>query len=292
VPLVLPAGHPARGAFDEVSAPLDRAPVRIGIVNIMPRLESYEPLLLGPLSRARRTVEPVFLRLASHAYGSSDHAHLDRFYRSFASAVAERPLDGLILTGAPVEELAFEEVNYWSELVGLFEQARVSVRSTLGLCWGGMALGGWLGIPKTIFERKLFGVFENRRLVEGHPLLETQEPVFRCAHSRHSGVSDAALERAAATGRVRLLSHAPSTGYTMFETPDHRFVMHLGHPEYIAERITFEWERDRALGRTDVEAPRDFDTERPTETWSTHRDRLFASWVDLVAPSPGAKPVP
>ena len=280
--LVLPDDHPARDAFERATGV--GAPVRVGIVNIMPRLEAYEPLLLGPLSRVTRDVEPVFLRLESHAYGSSDHAHLDRFYRPLGAALAAGRLDGLVITGAPVEELPFEEVHYWSELVQLFEVARSSVASTLGLCWGGMALGGWLDIPKVLFDQKLFGVYENRTLEADHPLLGAQAEVFRCAHSRHSGVRDGDLERAAADGRVRLLSHAPATGYTMFETPDHRFVMHLGHPEYVAERISFEWERDRSLGRSDVQPPHDFDPDRPTTSWSSHREGLFESWVRLIAP--------
>ena len=284
MPLVLPPDHPARGAFAEVAGTGALPPVRVGILNIMPRLESYEPLLLGPLSRVSRDVEPVFLRLETHAYGSSDHAHLDRFYRSIGAALALGQLDGLILTGAPVEELPFEEVHYWPELVRVFEVARSSVASTLGLCWGGMALGGWLDIPKVLFEQKLFGVYENRRLEAEHPLLGTQDEVFRCAHSRHSGVRDVDLERAASEGRVRLLSHSGATGYTMFETPDHRFVMHLGHPEYVAERISFEWERDRSLGRGDVKPPHDFDPAQPTTSWSSHRERLFDSWVRFIAP--------
>ena len=284
MPLVLPDGHPARGAFAEAAGTGGSPPVRVGIVNIMPRLESYEPLLLGPLSRVTRDVEPVFVRLESHAYGSSDQAHLDRFYRPLGAALAEGRLDGLIITGAPVEELPFEEVHYWSELVRLFETARARVASTLGLCWGGMALGGWLDIPKVLFEQKLFGVYENRRLEVDHPLLEAQEQVFRCAHSRHSGMRDVDLERAAGEGRVRLLAHSAATGYTMFETPDHRFVMHLGHPEYVAERISFEWERDRSLGRADVRPPHDFDPAQPTTSWSSHRERLFESWVRLIAP--------
>ncbi len=283
MPLVLPDGHPARGVFAGAAGTGGSPPVRVGIVNIMPRLESYEPLLLGPLSRVTRDVEPVFLRLETHAYGSSDHAHLDRFYRTLGAALADGPLDGLILTGAPVEELPFEEVHYWSELVQLLEVARSSIASTLGLCWGGMALGGWLDIPKVLLERKLFGVYENRRLEAEHPLLGAQEDVFRCAHSRHSGVRDVDLERAASEGRVRLLSHSGATGYTMFETPDHRFVMHLGHPEYVAERISFEWDRDRSLGRADVKPPHDFDPAHPTTSWSTHREALFESWVRFIA---------
>ncbi len=285
MPLVLPEGHPARAASDS-SPPgegVDGAAIRVGIVNIMPKLESYEPLLLAPLSRVARPIEPVFIRLESHMYGSSDHEHLDRFYHPYDAAIARRPLDGLVITGAPVEELAFEEVHYWRELSSVLDHARSHVKSTLGLCWGGMALGGLLGIPKVLFPKKLFGVFQNERLVKDDPIVGSQDARFPCAHSRHSGMDDLELERAERDGRVRLLSHSGETGYSMFETPDHRFVMHLGHPEYVGERIAFEWSRDRALGRDDVSAPHDFDPDHPTTSWHTHRERLFASWIEWVA---------
>ncbi len=286
MPLVLPSDHPARSPSD--AAPDGEPAVRVGIINIMPRLEAYEPLVLGPLARVGRVVEPVFIRLESHGYGSSDHAHLDRFYRSYDDAVATRPLDGLIVTGAPVEELPFEQVHYWRELCAIADHARSHTKSTLGLCWGGMALGGMLGIPKNLFSKKLFGVFSNRRLADDHPIVGSQRDSFECAHSRHSGIDDAALERAQDEGRVRLLSHSAATGYSMFETPDHRFVMHQGHPEYVAERISFEWSRDRALGRTDVPPPQGFDVDHPTTTWHDHRESLFTSWVEFVAPPVGA----
>ncbi len=285
MPLILPESHPSRGG--SAAAPAG-PPVRVGIVNIMPKLEAYEPLLLGPLGRVREWVEPVFLRLESHRYQSSDEHHLAQFYQTFDAALARGSLSGLIITGAPVEELPFEEVRYWGELTRILDYARKNVKSTLGLCWGGLALGGLLGIPKTLFPKKLFGVFDNRRLSSTHPLLLRQEATFPCAHSRHSGIKDAHLEEAASDGRVRLLSHSSETGYSLFETPEHRFVMHLGHPEYVAERLVFEWERDRAIQRPDVEPPHNFDSEHPVTSWHSHRESLFQSWVSLVATDDGS----
>lgn len=281
MPLVLPDHHPFQERStspDEVQA---ERPLHIGIINIMPRLEAYEPSLLGPLARVGRTIVPVFVRLESHAYGSSDQDHLARFYRPYESAIAHAPLDGLILTGAPVEELPFEEVRYWRELSQILGHARSQVPGTLGICWGGLALGGLLGIEKTLFPKKLFGVFDNRVLVDDHPVLADRR--FQCAHSRHSGVTDVELERAANAGIVRLLSHAPETGYSLFETPDHRFLMHLGHPEYEAARLVFEWNRDRGLERPDVGPPENFDLAAPETTWRSHREGLFARWVARLA---------
>jgi homoserine O-succinyltransferase len=269
VPLVLPRDHPASSGL-EVEGRGEGA-LRVGIINIMPRLEAYEPLLLRRLADAPAVVEPVFVRLESHDYKSSDHAHLDRFYRSFARAGR---LDGLIITGAPVEEIEFEAVHYWTELVAIMQEARRAIRSTLGICWGGLALGALLGIPKVALPQKLFGVFEHRLLPGGG--------TARCAHSRHSGADDAALERAAAAGSVRLIAHAPEIGYAIFASADHRFVAHLGHPEYEAYRLVFELERDRLAGRTDVPPPCGLDIEHPTTSWREDSDAFFAGWLALL----------
>jgi len=280
--IVLPEGHP--------SAPLAVAPevgagqrrVRIGIINIMPRLEVYEPLLLAPLARTPELVEPVFLRLGSHTYQSSDQAHLRAYYRAFELALADGPLDGLILTGAPVEELPFEDVRYVDELAAILRYARGHVTTTLGLCWGGLLLGSLVGIGKQVFPRKLFGVFEDEVLAPGHELVGDAR-TLRCAHSRHSGFVIEELERAAEAGLVRLLSRGEHTGASLLETPDGRYVAHVGHPEYVGERLAFEWQRDRDLGRTDVPPPANFDASAPVTTWREHQDALFAGFVRRAA---------
>lgn len=281
--IVLPEGHPRcdlalsaiEAAIEEEIAAQPR--VRIGIINIMPRLEAYEPLLLAPLAALPELVEPVFVRLRSHGYQSSDHAHLDRFYRPFDEVLEDGPLDALILTGAPVEELAFEDVHYFRELEAILRYARNHVAVTLGLCWGGMVLGKLAGVEKRAFAHKLFGVFEDRVLVGKHDLLPAGS--FPCAHSRHSGMIEEQLSAAARAGALRLLSYGAASGTTMFETSDRRFVAHLGHPEYEADRIAFEWERDRNLGRADVRPPVNFDVDAPATTWQAHRRALFAGLV-------------
>lgn len=278
--IVLPEGHPHHGLG--VARDASRH-VRIGIINIMPRVEAYEPSLLAPLASLSARVEPVFVRLASHGYQSSDHEHLDRFYRPFEEVIAERPLDGLLLTGAPVEELAYEDVHYWRELAELLGHARTHINATLGLCWGALALAKVLGIEKRVYPRKIFGVFEDRVLVPAHDVLADGSASFVCAHSRHSGLEPDDLGRAAEDGVVRVLARGERTGATMFETPDRRFLGHLGHPEYEGERLAFEWKRDRDLGRTDVEPPASFDANAPTTTWRGHREEVFAGFVARAA---------
>lgn len=261
--------------------------LRVGIINIMPQAESYEPFLTRPLEGLPFEVSPVWIRLASHQYSSSDGQRIRRRYRTYEE-VSLQGLDALILTGAPVEELDYDQITYWSELSEILRDARARVPSTLGICWGGMALSYLLGLEKENYGKKLFGVFQNRRLHRDHPLTEGAEDLFWCAQSRHSGISSRSLEAAARAGEVSLLSHGEETGYTWFESADRRFLIHLGHPEYEASRLVAEWERDRALGRTDVSPPQNFDPERPVNLWRAHCSGLFSNWLGGIASEKGA----
>lgn len=257
--------------------------LRVGIVNIMPRAESYEAYLLRPLGAAAGVVEPVWLRLESHVYSSSDADRVRSRYMPFDEALGRGPLDGLLVTGAPVEELAFDDVRYFGELRAILEHARRHGVRTLGLCWGGLLLGHLLGVPKVAFASKLFGVFEEQRLDADSALLTGLGERFQCVHSRHSGVADVELERAAEAGVLRLLARGAETGYSMFESQDGMFLAHLGHPEYPARRLLEEWERDTALGRAGVQPPRNYDLSEPQATWATSSDRFFSNWLAQLA---------
>lgn len=295
MPLVLPDGHPLalRGrGWSGGAAARPTPPLRVGIVNVMPRAELYEASVLEPFAAAGAAIAPVLIRLRGHAYKSSDPAHLARFYRSPDAALADGPLDGLVVTGAPVEALPYEEVRYFGELAELLTYAREHVTSTLGLCWGGLALAKRIGVEKRLFATKLFGVFESRVLVGGHPLLGglPEGSTFPCPQSRHSGADPASLRIAEGEGRVRLLCDGDESGHSVFETPDGRYVMHLGHPEYEAARLVFEWERDR--GRADVPTPRGLDVARAETTWREHRRAFFSGWVERLAAGRPAQRTP
>ena len=261
----------------ELAERQDIRPLRIGILNIMPLGKQYEFNLLHPLGLSPLQIEPIWIRLCSHSYKTWDLDHLDNLYVSWEEAMSPTPLDGLIITGAPVEHLCFEDVNYWPELVKLIEEARLSCASTLGLCWAGFALAYLAGVDKQSFERKLFGVFPMRSLVPGHALMGTQDDRFVCPQSRHAGLPDAAMEAAQRQGRLRLLAHGEKVGYTIFETTDQRQIMHLGHPEYNGGRLLNEMERDKARG--DVEPPENFDPDHPLTLWRSHRNLLFQHWL-------------
>ena len=144
-------------------------------------------------------------------------------------------------------------------------------------CWAGFALAYLSGVRKVPLQQKLFGVFPMRSLVPGHSLMGTQNDQFLCPQSRYATLPDTAMEAAQRQGKLRLLAHGESVGYTIFETPDQRQLMHLGHPEYNVDRILAEMERDKARG--DVPPPLNFDADHPQTLWRSHRNLLFQQWL-------------
>ena len=261
----------------ELAERQDIRPLRIGILNIMPLGKQYEFNLLHPLGLSPLQIEPIWIRLKSHSYRTWDLEHLKNLYVSWEESMSPTPLDGLIITGAPVEHLPFEEVKYWKELVSLIEEAKFKCASTLGLCWAGFAMAYMAGVEKSNFNKKLFGVYPMRSLVPGHSLMGTQDDEFLCPQSRHAGLPDFEMEKAEKKGKLRLLAHGEKVGYTIFETPDQRQLMHLGHPEYNVDRLKSEMERDKKRG--DVPPPENFDLTKSNTSWRSHRNLLFQQWL-------------
>ncbi len=267
---------------DVVASHKDIRPLRIGVLNIMPKAEEYEYSLLIPLGRSIIQIEPIWIRLKNHKYKSSSAEHLEHFYVSFDEAVAEKHLDGLIVTGAPVEEIPFEEVNYWNEVTEIMTYAKKNIASTLGICWGGLAIAKHLGIEKVNFREKLFGVFQTKNLDREHPITGDLDDYFWTPQSRHAGIDDKVLKDARKNGTVNLLAYSEETGYTIFESTDHKFIAHLGHPEYRTKRLVDEYIRDRDAGRTDVVRPRNLDINRPINIWRSHGFEFFDRWIKFV----------
>ncbi|MGK5092917.1 homoserine O-succinyltransferase [Deltaproteobacteria bacterium TL4] len=261
----------------EDAARQDIRPLRIGFLNIMPKCEDYEFNLLHPLGMSIIQVNPVWIKLKSHNYKSSNQRHIEELYVSYEDALKTGPLDGLIVTGAPVERVAFEEVEYWDEIKVILLDAKQSCISTLGICWGGFALARLEGIDKFNYEKKLFGVFEARNLFPFHPIVGELDDVFWCPQSRHAGIDDQLLEKAQKAGLLNLLAYGPESGYVIFETPDHRYIMHTGHPEYNARRLVQEALRD--ANATDVPKPANFDLNNPINRWKGNRNVFFSQWL-------------
>ena len=255
--------------------------LRIGIVNLMPRLETYEPLLSAWFEGAGRPLELAWIRLASHGYASSDPAHLAAHYTTYEAARARGPLDGFVVTGAPVEHLPLEEVRYWPELSSLLDDARAHVGSTLGICWGAMALAEREGARREVLSRKISGVFRHTVRARGAAVTGLSGDGFACPHSRFAGFSADEIARAEAEGRLVEIADGGEAGPALLATPDGRAWMHLGHPEYDAGRLGAEWRRDEAAGRTDVDPPRGYDLvqDRPAFAWGEDSRAFLRAWL-------------
>jgi homoserine O-succinyltransferase/O-acetyltransferase len=256
--------------------------LRIGILNIMPQADRYEFSLLHPLGRSVLQIEPIWIKLKNHQYNSTDHKHLEGLYYYFDDVIKHFPLDGMILTGAPVEDKSFEDVIYWEEVKQILLYAREHVYSVLGICWGGMALAKLLGIEKTLFHKKIFGAFETLNLDRQHPVMGDHEDIFWCPQSRHAGINDNIMLNEAMKGTIHLLAYSKEAGYTIFESSDQKFIMHLGHPEYEASRLIDEYHRDLAEGRKDVAPPANIDIKNPLNRWRGHRNEFFGQWIKFV----------
>ena len=255
----------------------DIRPLRIGILNIMPLGEKYEFNILHPLGLSVLQLEPIWIRLESHNYKSWEPKHVDDIYVTYEEAMRDQPLDGLILTGAPVETIDYEDVHYWEEIKTILSDARKNIPSTLGLCWAGFVMAYLEGVKKLNYDHKLFGVFELKNLAPDHPIMGELDDVFFCPQSRHAGMPDEAMEEASESGRLKLLAYGPEAGYSIFSTTDDRFIAHTGHPEYNATRLAEEAKRD--LGNPEVPAPVNFDFNNPLNRWRSHRNIFFAQWV-------------
>ena len=255
----------------------DIRPLRIGILNIMPLGKQYEFNLLHPLGLSPLQIEPIWIKLKTHSYKTWDSQHLNNLYTTWDDANINKPLDGIIITGAPVEHLNFEEVHYWDEFVKITEESRQICASTLGLCWAGFALAYLAGVNKKVFDRKLFGVYPLKSLVPSHPLMGTQDDEFICPQSRFAGLPDLEMENAQKEGKLNLLAYGDKVGYTIFETSDQKQLMHLGHPEYTVHRIISEINRDKEKG--DVPLPENFDINCSKTSWRSHRNLLFQQWL-------------
>ncbi len=257
--------------------------LRIGIVNLMPRAETYEGTLCRALAAAGRELEPVWLRLRTPAYASSDRARIERVYLPLSAALDEGRLDGLLISGAPVEEMPFEAVTYWPELSEQLLRARSRVRSTLGLCWGGLALAKLLGIDKTTFASKLFGVYPLEARAPEHPVVRALGPALVCPQSRHSGLEPVSLAAAVDDSRVKLIAGSEAAGEVILESADQRYLVHTGHPEYEAERLRCEYRRDAAARPSDVAPPYAYDLEQPVATWKEASALFFRGWLDSLS---------
>lgn len=259
----------------------DIRPLRVAILNLMPTKEVTETQLLRVIGNTPLQIEVVFLRTATHNSKNTSAAHLDAFYQTF-DEVRQSKFDGLVITGAPVEQLEFEEVDYWAELTRIIDWAEKHVFSTLYICWAAQAgLYYHYGVPKYQLEQKCFGVFRHRVLCPNHPLMRGFDTTFHAPHSRHTEVRAEDIER---VDDLILLSVSDRAGVYIVADKSGKRVFVTGHSEYDPNTLKLEYERDRARG-LDIQVPyhyfpNDDPTQPPNVRWRAHSNLLFQNWLN------------
>ncbi len=255
--------------------------LRILILNLMPNKVTTETQLLRALSNSPLQVVVDLLMVRSHTSKNTSAEHLGSFYVGF-DQVRWRKYDGMIITGAPVELLPFEEVDYWDELCEIMEWTTTNVTSTLHICWGAQAgLYYHYSIPKFTLPEKMFGVFAHKVVDPRVPLVRGFDDVFLAPHSRHTGTSRADVE---ACPDLELLSYSDVAGPYVALSRDGRRVFVMGHSEYDRDTLKEEYLRDVGKGLA-IKVPcgyfPDDDPERtPPKTWRAHSHLLFSNWLN------------
>lgn len=260
---------------------LQTVPIKIAVLNLMPTKLQTETDILRLLSVSPLDIEVAWMRLRSHTPTHVPAAHMDAYYHYF-DELSSQSFDGLIVTGAPVEHLNFEEVDYWDELTQIFSWARASLKSTLYICWAAQAgLYFHEGIHKYALPKKMFGIFPQRVLYPEVPIFRGFDDVFCMPHSRHTEIRK---EDILQHPELTLLAESEESGVSMCMTKGGKEIFITGHLEYAPRTLDQEYLRD--LGkRNDVEQPKhyyldDDPAKRPVVTWRAHAHLLFMNWIN------------
>ncbi len=259
----------------------DIRPLRVLILNLMPTKIATETQLMRKLSNTPLQIEIDLLRTLSHEAKNVSPEHLKTFYRTFDD-VRNEQYDGLIITGAPVEKLAFEDVDYWSELVDIMDWSKTNVHSTLHICWGAQAgLYHHYGINKFEMSAKLSGVYEHRLVKPSSPLVRGIDDRFFAVHSRYTGVDTTEVE---AHPALEVIAVSDEAGLYLAKSVDSRHFFVFGHPEYDADTLRLEYERDVAAGiDPDVPVnyfPNDDPTQEPLCLWRAQAQLMYTNWLN------------
>lgn len=290
LPINIPGNLPARGVLenenifvmdDERAYKQDIRPLNIAILNLMPEKEKTETQLLRLLGNSPLQVNVTLLHPKTHQSRNTKAEHLQNFYRTF-DQIKNRKLDGMIITGAPIEHLEFEDVNYWNELTEIMDYTMENVTSTLHICWGAQAgLYYHYGIPKHPLEKKMFGVFPHQILIENTRLLRGFDDMYFVPHSRNT---DVAKEDIVGTPDLDLFTYSEESGVCLVASKDRKHVFLTGHPEYDVTTLKEEYERDIQKG-LQIDMPKhyfknDDPNEGPINLWKSHANLLFVNWLN------------
>ena len=261
----------------------DIRPLKIIILNLMPTKIVTETQLLRLLGNTSLQVETELIKMQSHISKNTSAEHLTAFYKTFPE-IRDRNFDGMIITGAPVEHLPFEEVEYWDELCEIMEWSKEHVHSTFHICWGAQAaLYYHFGIPKYKLDKKLFGVFRHRAERKTYILLRGFDDVFMAPHSRHTTVRREDLENCS---KLKILASSDEAGVYAASTENGRQIFIMGHSEYDPLTLEKEYLRDKNAGLP-IEVPVNYypdddDTLEPIVSWRSHANLLYANWLNYM----------
>lgn len=259
----------------------DIRPLRIVILNLMPLKITTETDLVRLLSNTPLQMEIYFMKLKSHTSKNTPIEHMMMFYKDF-DVLEKEKFDGMIITGAPIEHLEFEDVEYWDEISKIFAWANTHVTSTMYICWAAQAgLYYHYGVPKYQLPKKMFGIFQQHTLQPQIPLFRGFDDVFYMPHSRHTEVRREDIEK---HNELEIVAESPESGVSIVMARGGRQIFVTGHMEYSPYTLDSEYRRD--LGkRDDVDMPknyyRDNDPQKaPNVTWRAHANLLFSNWIN------------
>ncbi len=290
MPVKIPTTLPARTTLEKENIFImdeDRAlhqdirALRVAILNLMPTKISTETQILRLLSNSALQVEITLLNTATHESKNTDADHLLEHYVTFADVKQEK-FDGLIITGAPVEQMPFEEVDYWKELTQIMDWSETNVESTFHICWGAQAgLYHKYGIPKYDLPRKMFGVFEHRLLNRTESLMRGFDDIFLAPHSRHTEIRRADIEK---IPEIEILAESDDAGVYIVGAKDGRNLYITGHSEYDPLTLKGEYDRDVNKGLP-IHVPKNYypnddPSQTPNVRWRGHANLLYANWLN------------
>lgn len=259
----------------------DIRPLKIAILNLMPLKEDTEVQLLRCLSNTPLQVDITFLTTASYTGKNTATSHLDKYYLTYED-IKDQKFDGLIITGAPVEQMEFEDVAYWDELVRIMDWSKTNVTSTLHICWGAQAgLYYHYGVKKYSLNEKLFGVYEHQVRHRRYPLVRGFDDHFYAPHSRYTTMKKEDIE---SHDELIVLAESNEAGVFLVMSRDGKQVFVMGHPEYDRVTLDSEYKRDVAKG-LEIDLPKNYypgDNPdcRPRLQWRGHSNALYTNWLN------------
>ena len=292
MPIRIPSDLPAHDVLQregvmvmasDTAARQDIRPLQIGLLNLMPNKSRTETQFARLIGATPLQIDLTLIRITGHTPRNTPAEYLETFYRPFAE-LRDARFDGLIITGAPIETLPFEEVAYWRELTEIFAWTQTNVHATFAICWGAQAmLHHFHGVPKHLLEKKAFGCYRHRNRRPASPYLRGFSDDFTVPISRWTEIREDELPRDAG---LDVLASAPETGPCLVHDPAHRALYMFNHIEYDTTSLDEEYKRDRARGiETDVPTnyyPGNDPANSPENRWRSHAHLLFGNWINEV----------